>query len=104
MHEINIAIVNVNLAFSFMNLLLGREHLRARLRNYHKKGFVSIDKMVISIDCKYKKVFTNLPVFSSEGLDKIIDYNILGDINSIYDISHFINKKSMEYLAQIIDC
>lgn len=103
MHNINVAILNVKLSFLFMNLLLGHNHLRARLRNYHKKGFVSIDKMVISIDCKYREVFTNLPLFSFKGLNQIIDYDNLEDINNIYDISHFINKKSKEYLTQIID-
>lgn len=103
MHNINVAIFNVKLSFSFMNFLLGHNHLKARLRNYHKKGFVSIDKMVITIDCKYREVFTNLPLFSLEGLNQIIDYNNLEDINSNYDISHFINKKSKEYLTQIID-
>lgn len=103
MHNINVAILNVKLSFLFMNLLLGHNHLKARLRNYHKKGFVSIDKMVITIDCKYKEVFTNLPLFSFKGLNKIIDYNKLEDINSNYDISHFINKKSKVYLTQNID-
>jgi hypothetical protein len=103
MHDINVAILNVKLSFLFMNLLLGRNYLRARLRNYHKKGFVSLDKMIIGIDSKFKEVFTNLPLFSSEGLDQIIDYRDLGDADSVYDISNFINKKSKEYLTQFID-
>ena len=77
MHNLNVAILNVKLSFSFMNLLLGHNHLKARLNNYHKKGFVSIDKMIITIDCKYKEVFTNLPLFSFKGLNQIINYKKL---------------------------
>lgn len=102
-HNINLAALNVKLAFLFMDLLWGHDYLRARLKNYHKKGFVSIDKMIIGMDPKFKEVLNNLPLFSTKSLDKIIDYRDLGDTNDVYDISHFINKKSKEYLTQIID-
>jgi hypothetical protein len=59
--------------------------------------------MIIGMDPKFKEVLNNLPLFSTKSLDKIIDYRDLGDTNDVYDISHFINKKSKEYLTQIID-